>query len=139
MKLGQPAKNVLLLHLVFLAAGTVIGAVLGGQRHIVLGISLGSLLGSLIPGIAAEIALKRKGLAGEMVRLCAGVYNNRWVTGDDMRDTVQDIRGQVYGPWMGLVIGSLLSCYLLQLSAGGCLLAATALAAVAWLFGKMLG
>ena len=137
MKLDKPANKALFLHLGAIALGGLIGALLGKPNHFLIGICFGSLLATMVPGLLSEASLRRKRKANKdafasalraeensLRQLCAAVFSNEWNTGEPNRDTVQEIRGQTYVTWFGVMVGALIAFYALNAALPLCLVAA---------------
>lgn len=137
MKLERQAQKALFVHLGCLVAGALLCALLGRPNHYMLGISLGSLLATMIPGLWAEVVLKRKPAPTDsLTQLNGAVFNNRWITSDENREAVQEIRGQVYITWFGVMIGTLIAGYAIGTALPGCALAAAVGGTVFWLISR---
>jgi hypothetical protein len=125
MKLDTQDKQVLHLHFGFLVLGAVLGVLVGHPNHLVLGISLGSLLGTLIPGAYAGRLLSRNAeKCGKLTRVSAAVFDNGWIRGDVSRPAVEEIRGRVYITWFGFLVGALVAGFALNSALVGTVAAA---------------
>jgi hypothetical protein len=125
MKLDNQSNKVVLVHFFWLIAGALLGVVVGKPDHIMLGISLGSLLGTLVPGVYAEFVLRSKGETPKnrqdagapsitLTHLCAAVFDNNRVTKDMNRSAIEEIRGMVYVTWFGVMVGTLVAGFALN-------------------------
>jgi hypothetical protein len=133
MKLDKQSNQVLFLHLGGIIAGGLLGALLGNPNHIMLGISLGSFLGTLVPGLYAEMALRRKDQPNSPTHVCAAVFNNHWIKGAVSRPAVEEIRGQVYITWFGVMVGALIAGFAFNAALSGCLSAAALAGLLSWI------
>jgi hypothetical protein len=136
MKIDKSARVVTALHVVSLLFGAVIGLLVAGSKHPALGASLGAFIGTIVPGLIGHIALKLRRERGSILRLCGAVFSNEWIETEDMRPTVEDIRGITMIVWMGFFSGALLAVFAWSAGPWLCLAVSTGGAALGWLFSK---
>lgn len=111
MKLDSTAKAVLAIQFASIFLCAVIGALLGGLDHNMLGASLGGFIGFTIPGFVGSIVVARtKGGAGPIMQLLARVNDNKLLKSAE-RPAVEEIRGVSLIGWMGLLVAVLITGY----------------------------
>lgn len=111
MKLDSTAKAVLFIQFASIFLGALVGALVGGAQHNMLGASLGSFIGFMIPGFVGSIVVSRtKGGAGPVMQLLARVHDNKLVKSVE-RPVVEEIRGVSIFAWLGLFVAVLVVGY----------------------------
>jgi hypothetical protein len=133
--LNPLGKRILFVHLAFLFGCGLLGAALGEPKHTMLGLSLGSFIGTLIPGLYAIAASRNKqAKQSEFVAMCAAVFDNGWIKNEAVRPHVETIRGLTYSIWFAATVMVLVAGYVCHMAFGGLCLMFGAGIMVGWLF-----